>query len=63
MGKLYIVTVRRALTQKFRMEVEATSAREARRVACSAAVEERPALWHGAKTTAQALKAERGSFE
>lgn len=63
MGKLYLVTVRRVLTQEFRIEVEAVSTKEARRSACDAAIQERPALWHGAKTTAKAIKTQRGGFD
>jgi hypothetical protein len=63
MGKPYVVTVRRVLTQEFRIEVEALSAKEARRAACEAALQERPALWHGAKAKATAIKAQRGCFD
>lgn len=62
MKKSYIVTVRRVLTQEFRIEVQADSPDEARVDACVRAVDERPALWHGAETTAKAIKVIRGMF-
>jgi len=60
--KSYIVNVRRTLVQEFSIEVEASSPEQARIVACESAVDERPALWHGAKVYAQAIKVIRGIF-